>query len=164
LGTSGNTIGHAHLTWAFSEAAALFLRHNEAGQTYLARLTKKPDKGKALTILAHQLARAVYYRLTRKTAFDMDRFLRTSGSRAGEPGVSLDTQREAPASRGLAVLFDGVWERSGAPRPGIPEPCALLGPPLWLFHKRRPVAQGCVCCPSPAPGTHWQARFASPFL
>jgi transposase len=77
LGTSGKKIGNAHLKWAFSEAAALFLRNNEAGQKYLARLAKKHDKGKALTILAHKLARAVYYMLKRKTAFDIDRFLRT---------------------------------------------------------------------------------------
>jgi transposase len=32
LGTSGKQIGNAHLKWAFSEAAALFLRHNEPGQ------------------------------------------------------------------------------------------------------------------------------------
>jgi transposase len=53
-GTSGKKIGNAHLTWAFSEAAALCLRHNEPGQKYLARLEKKHDKGKALTILAHK--------------------------------------------------------------------------------------------------------------
>jgi transposase len=87
LGTSGTKIGNAHLKWAFSEAAALCLRNHEAGQKYLARLAKKHDKGKALTILAHKLARAVYDMLKRKTAFDIDRFLRTSGSRAREPGV-----------------------------------------------------------------------------
>jgi hypothetical protein len=38
-------------------------------------LEKKHGKGKALTILAHKLARAVYDMLTRKTAFDMDKFL-----------------------------------------------------------------------------------------
>ena len=32
-------------------------------------------KGKRLTILAHKLARAVYYMLKRKTAFDMNIFL-----------------------------------------------------------------------------------------
>jgi len=53
-GTSGSTIGHAHLTWACSEAAVLFLRANPAAQTWLARLEKKHGKGKALTILAHQ--------------------------------------------------------------------------------------------------------------
>jgi transposase len=75
LGTSGNKSGNAHLKWAFSEAAALFLRNNPAGQHYVARLEKKHGQGKALTILAHKLARAVYYMLKRKTAFDMEQFL-----------------------------------------------------------------------------------------
>jgi transposase len=73
-GTSGAKIGNAHLKWAFSEAAVLFLRENLPGQKFLARLEKKHDKGKALTILAHKLARAVYYLLKRKVAFDMQRF------------------------------------------------------------------------------------------
>jgi transposase len=60
-GTSGSKIGNAYLKWAFSEAAVLFLRTNPAGQKYLTRLEKKHGKGKALTVLAHQLARAVYY-------------------------------------------------------------------------------------------------------
>lgn len=58
-GTSGTKIGNAYLTWAFSEAAVLFLRNNPAGQKYLARIEKKHGKGKALTVLAHKLARAV---------------------------------------------------------------------------------------------------------
>ena len=77
LGTSGAKIGNAHLKWAFSEAAVLFLRNNPQGQKLPARLERKHDQGKALTILAHKLARAVYYMLKRKTAFDMDLFLRT---------------------------------------------------------------------------------------
>jgi transposase len=77
LGPSGKKIGNAHLKWAFSEATALFLRNNEPGQKYLTRLEKKHDKGKALTILAHKLARAVYYMLKRKTAFDVNIFLHT---------------------------------------------------------------------------------------
>jgi transposase len=74
-GTSGAKIGNAYLKWAFSEAAVLFLRHNPVGQKYLTRLEKKHGKGKALTILAHKLARAVYYILKRDTVFDMDKFL-----------------------------------------------------------------------------------------
>ena len=74
-GTSGVKIGNAHLKWAFSEAAVLFLRDNPAGQKFPARLEKKHDKGKAPTIPAHKLSRAVYYMLTRKVAFDMQRFL-----------------------------------------------------------------------------------------
>ncbi len=74
-GTSGAKIGNASLTWAFSEAAVLFLRNNPVGQKYLARLEKKHGKGKALTVLAHKLARAVYYLLRRDTVFDMNKFL-----------------------------------------------------------------------------------------
>jgi transposase len=74
-GTSGKKIGHAYLTWAFSEAAVLFLRNNPAGQKHLAHLVKKHGKGKALTGLAHKLARAVYYMCKRDTAFDLDKFL-----------------------------------------------------------------------------------------
>jgi len=76
-GTSGAKIGNAYLKWAFSEAAVLFLRTNPAGQKYLARLEKKHGKGKALTVLAHKLARAVYYMLKRETAFDMQMFLQS---------------------------------------------------------------------------------------
>jgi transposase len=75
-GSSGKKIGNAYLKWAFSEAAVLFLRNNPARQTYLTRLARKHGKGKALTILAHKLARAVYYMLKRDTAFDLDKFLR----------------------------------------------------------------------------------------
>jgi transposase len=74
-GTSGTKIGNAHLKWAFSEAAVLFLRDNPAGQKFLTRWEKKHSKGKALTILAHKLARAVYYMLKHKTAFDMSKCL-----------------------------------------------------------------------------------------
>jgi transposase len=77
LGTSGKKIGNAHLTWAFAEAATLFLRNNPPAQKLLARLEKKQGKGKALSILAHKLGRAVYFMLKRKTAFDLDLFLKS---------------------------------------------------------------------------------------
>jgi transposase len=71
-GVSGTKIGNAYLTWAFSEAAVLFLRNHPAGQQWLARLAKQQGQGKALTVLAHTLARAVYDMLKRGTAFDLD--------------------------------------------------------------------------------------------
>jgi transposase len=74
-GPAGTKIGNAYLKWAFSEAAVLFLRNNPAGQKYLARLERRHGKGKALTVLAHKLARAVYYMLKRDSAFDGDKFL-----------------------------------------------------------------------------------------
>jgi transposase len=75
LGTAGAKMGNVHLKWAFSEAAVTFLRHNRAGMKILARLEKTHGKGKALSILAHKIGRAVYYMLTRGTVFSMERFL-----------------------------------------------------------------------------------------
>jgi hypothetical protein len=88
-GPAGTRIGNASLTWAFSEAAVLLLRNNPRGQKYLARLENKHGQGKALTILAHTLARAIYDMLQRSVAFDLDAFLQGEGRRAGEPAASL---------------------------------------------------------------------------
>lgn len=74
-GSSGKKIGNAHLKWAFSEAAVLFLKGNEPGKRYLDRLTNKHGKGKALSILAHKLGRAAYFMLKNKKPFDQNKFL-----------------------------------------------------------------------------------------
>ena len=74
-GTAGAKIGNRYRKWAFSEAAVLFLRDNPAGQQYLTRLEKKHGQGKALTLLAQKLGRAVYYMLKHPKAFDMPKFL-----------------------------------------------------------------------------------------
>jgi len=74
-GSSGKKIGNAHLKWAFSEAAVLFLKGNEPAKRYLNRLTAKHGKGKALSILAHKLGRAAYFMLKNKEPFDQKKFL-----------------------------------------------------------------------------------------
>jgi transposase len=74
LGTSGKKIGNAHLKWAFSEAAVLFLRRNPEAIKYREKLAKKHGKAKSLTILAHKLARAVYNILKRKEVFEPETF------------------------------------------------------------------------------------------
>jgi transposase len=74
-GTSGRKIGNVHLKWAFSEAAVGFLRKNPEGKRYYARLERKHGKGKALTVLAHKLARAVYYIWKTDQVFDQEKFL-----------------------------------------------------------------------------------------
>jgi transposase len=95
-GPSGTTSGKASRKWACSEAAVLCLRAHPAGQKSLRRLENKPGKGKALTVLAHKLARAVYDRRQRPTAFDMNKVLTGSRSGASEPGA-------APATAGRRV-------------------------------------------------------------
>lgn len=76
-GYSGKKIGNAYLKWAFSEAAVLFLKGNEPAQKAIARLASKHGKGKALSILAHRLGRAVYVMLRRRKPFDQARFMAT---------------------------------------------------------------------------------------
>ena len=75
LGTSGAKMGNVHLKWAFSEAAVLFLRHATGGKKFLATIEKKHGKGKALSILAHKIGRAVFYILSRDTVFSMEKFM-----------------------------------------------------------------------------------------
>jgi transposase len=75
LGTAGAKIGNAHLKWALSEAAVLFLRGNPRAQSFLQRLRRKHGRAKALSILAHKLGRAIYHMLQNGTVFDMQQFL-----------------------------------------------------------------------------------------
>jgi hypothetical protein len=89
-GSAGTKIGKAYLKWACSAAAVLLLRANPAGQKVLTTLEQKHGQGKALTVLAQTLARAVSYMLTRNRAFDMQTFLHGEGSGAREPRASLD--------------------------------------------------------------------------
>ena len=75
-GTQGNKIGNAHLKWAFSEAAVLYLRGNKKAQKYLLKLQKRMSKAKALSALAHKLGRCVYFMLKNETVFDENKFLK----------------------------------------------------------------------------------------
>ncbi len=76
-GTQGNKIGNAHLKWAFSEAAVLYLRGNKKAQKYLLKLQKRMSKAKALSALAHKIGRCVYFMLKNETVFDEKRFLKS---------------------------------------------------------------------------------------
>jgi hypothetical protein len=67
-------MGNVHLKWAFSEAAVTFLRRTSDGKKIVARLEKRHGQGKALSILAHKLGRAVYYMLVRGTVFSREKF------------------------------------------------------------------------------------------
>lgn len=74
-GTAGPQLGHASLTWAFAEAAALCLRNHPAGQPYLTHREKPPGQGTAFTRLAHKLGRAGYDLVKRQPACDRRPFL-----------------------------------------------------------------------------------------
>jgi transposase len=74
LGTGGAKIGNAHLKWAFSEAATLFLRFSARAKKWKQKQAAKRGPGKAMAILAARLARAVFHLLRKKEAFAEDRF------------------------------------------------------------------------------------------
>ncbi len=71
----GAKMGNQHLKWAFSEAAALFLRDNPEGKKLRQRLERKHGKGKAMSILGAKLGRAVYHMLRKHQPFDFNRFV-----------------------------------------------------------------------------------------
>ena len=71
----GRKIGNAHLKWAFSEIAALYVRGNPTGQKFLDRLRRKHGQGKAMGVLSAKLGRAVYFMLKRRQPFDQKRFV-----------------------------------------------------------------------------------------
>jgi len=76
-GTTGGRIGNAHLRWAFSEAAVLFLRKNKEAERYYNRLINRHGKSKALRIVAKRLGIAVYYMLRRQQPFNINMFLQS---------------------------------------------------------------------------------------
>jgi transposase len=76
-GVGGSKRGNVHLKWAFSEAAALFLRANPVGQKLHDRLVRKHGKAKAMGVLAAKLARAAFFMLKRRQAFDLALFVRS---------------------------------------------------------------------------------------
>jgi transposase len=73
-GTKRTKVGNAHLKWAFSQAAMLFVRHNPPAAGLKKNLEKRFGKGKALAILARRLGSAVYFMLKRRQVFSPERF------------------------------------------------------------------------------------------
>lgn len=73
-GKSNKKIGNHHLKWAIKEATILLLRESDQAKAYLAKMTRKYNKGKALGILTHKLGRAIYCILKKKETFNMEQF------------------------------------------------------------------------------------------
>ena len=83
-GGGGGKIGNAHIKWALSEAAILYIRSSDQGKRYIERLRKKHSRAKALTVLAakaltvlaHKIGRAVYHILSHRVAFNEEEFVK----------------------------------------------------------------------------------------
>jgi hypothetical protein len=89
-GPSGTNIGPASRTGACADAAVLCLREHPRSQKGLARSATTPGQGQALTVLAHQWARAVYDMGTRETAFARHPCLQASWRGVGVPVASRE--------------------------------------------------------------------------
>ena len=140
-GTSGTKSGHASLKWAFSEAAVWCLRAHPTGQ--------------ALTVLAQQLARAVYDMLRRGPGCTLDTLLHGYGRGAGEPAASRGhdgTSRATVLGHDLSTASTNAPEHRGA----LSSPGACDWTPAPRLSRRRASLMGAGCCPSPEPRTHWR--------
>jgi len=75
-GYSGAKIGNPHLKWAFSELAIYSVIHcPEIKLFFQKHLLNKYSKGKAYSVLAHKLGRAVYFMLKKGVVFDPYKYL-----------------------------------------------------------------------------------------
>ena len=102
-GTSGHKLGPAHLTWACSEAAGLGLRNKPAGPKSMARGATQHATGQAWTLLAHQLARAVYAMRKPQSAFRWTSASMARGAvRVRRPPNG--PRRDQPGMRGLCPV------------------------------------------------------------
>ena len=73
-GKSNKKIGNHHLKYAVKEATILLLRSSEQAKSYVEKLERKYNKGKALGILTHKLGRAIYFMLKNDEAFNVNKF------------------------------------------------------------------------------------------
>jgi len=76
VGKQGRKMGNQYLKWAFTQAVVLTKSSNSPLKRYCDRLTAKHGKLKSNTVMAHRLARAVYFMLKRGQVFDMKLFLK----------------------------------------------------------------------------------------
>jgi len=73
-GMRGAKMGNGYLKWAFKEAVLVAKRAHPEIRAMYQRLERKHDKATANAILAHRLARAIYYMLSNGMTFSMDLF------------------------------------------------------------------------------------------
>jgi transposase len=105
LGTGNNKIGNPHLRWAFAEAACQLLRLSDRARKWKERYQQKRGQGKAVSVLAAKLGRAVYHMLRKAEDFDERRFW-NDVSRCAEPtsrqGSKLPKSKRVRKSAGCA--------------------------------------------------------------
>ena len=84
-------IGNPYLKWAFSQASVYAVNHSSEIKRYFERISKTMGNKKARAVLRHKIAVAVYYTLSRKEPFSMEKFLQTpkTKEKAAQPEMAL---------------------------------------------------------------------------
>lgn len=72
-GENNRKNGNAYLAWAFVEAAHSIIRHHQAAHRFYQRKRAQKNGALATKALAHKLARAAYYVMRDRVAFDDQR-------------------------------------------------------------------------------------------
>ena len=136
-GHSGKKIGNAHLKWAFSEAAVLFLRMNPDGQRFVERL---PPRSRRLrhAQTAPTLRRSQVPRVDLIDGGDREA-RRLTGEPKSPSTIVIDDRTEPPPRAPID------------PVPSARSPVALD----WIAVPLRHLAFALVVCPSPKPDTNW---------
>lgn len=98
-GSPGRKQGNPHLKWVFSEAVTLMLRDGTLIKSVFAKWEKRHGKGKALSILAARLGRAVYLLLRRGDVFDEAKFLQLSSDEAQTRLATIPAGRSRRAKK-----------------------------------------------------------------
>jgi transposase len=81
-GMRGGKMGNGYLKWAMKEAVLVAKRSHPQIRAMAQQLQKRHDKPTANAILAHRLARAIYYILKHGMTFSMELFSKRSEQRA----------------------------------------------------------------------------------
>lgn len=76
-GQGNSKNGNKYLAWAFVEAAAFAIRHNESARRFYQRKSAKTNTVVARKALANKLAKACYYIMRDKVPFDNERLFTT---------------------------------------------------------------------------------------
>jgi hypothetical protein len=164
VGPAGPQSGHGQLRWAFAEAAVGFRRDHPPAPPDLARWERTHAQGNALTVLAHQLARAVYDRRKRQGACAQEPCFPHEWRGAEEPGASLDTQGmhrpdafETAASRASWHAQARIGRETLSPARGLD-----LRSRSSRMRRESPTVDGGG--PSPEPGANWPTVHVAPAL
>jgi transposase len=76
-GEGNSKNGNKYLAWAFVEAAAFSIQHNESARRFYQRKSAKTKKVVARKALANKLSKACYYIMRDRVPFDNERLFTT---------------------------------------------------------------------------------------